>query len=167
MTESLPDTQPTKHHRLDPTERHMVELLQEDGRLSVAQLARALKVTEVTARRKLRRLLSDGVIRVVATVDPFDVGYETPVIIGLKVRRGMLDAVAAALSRYAQVRYVGASTGRVDLIIEVVTRTNQDLADFLMNELQELDGITDTETNLIVRIYKQTWHWGIRDEAGT
>lgn len=163
MTGSDTDILTPQGHRLDATEREMVELLQEDGRLSVAELARALRVTEVTARRKLKRLLADGIIRVVATVDPFDVGYETPVIIGLKVQRGMLDSVASALSRFPQVRYVGASTGRVDLIIEVVTRTNQDLAEFLMNELQAIDGITDSETNLIVRIYKQTWHWNIRE----
>lgn len=167
MPESVSDTSAPEQHRLDATERRMVELLQEDGRLTVAELARALQVTEVTARRKLRRLTSDGIIRIVATVDPFDVGYETPVIIGLKVRRGMLDTVAEALSRFPQVRYVGASTGRVDLIIEVVTRTNQDLADFLMGELAQVDGITDSETNLIVRIYKQSWHWGIRDDAGS
>ena len=165
MTQTLPDISSPQRPPLDSTERRMVELLQEDGRLSVAELARELSVTEVTARRKLKRLLADGVIRVVATVDPFDVGYETPVIIGLKVERGKLDAVASAVSRYPQVRYVGASTGRVDLIVEIVTRTNQDLADFLMNELQTIDGITDSETNLIVRIYKQTWHWGIRDET--
>ena len=142
----------------------MVELLQEDGRLSVASLARSLGVTEVTARRKLTRLLRDGIIQVVATVDPFDVGYETPVIIGLKVQRSKLDRVARRLSELPQVRYVGASTGRVDLIIEVVVRTNQDLADFLVDELGSMDGILDSETNLIVRIYKQAWSWAIRDE---
>jgi len=142
----------------------MVELLQEDGRLSVASLARSLGVTEVTARRKLTRLLRDGIIQVVATVDPFDVGYETPVIIGLKVQRAKLDKVARRLSEIPQVRYVGASTGRVDLIIEVVVRTNQDLADFLMNELGSMDGVLDSETNLIVRIYKQSWSWAIRDD---
>jgi Lrp/AsnC family transcriptional regulator for asnA, asnC and gidA len=151
-------------HLLDTTERRMVELLQQDGRLTVTQLARSLGVTDVTARRKLKRLLGDGIIRVVATVDPFDVGYETPVIIGLKVQRGELDTVAEQLSALPQVRYVGASTGRVDLIIEVVIRTNQDLADFLMNELAQIEGITDSETNLIVRIYKQSWDWAIRDD---
>jgi Lrp/AsnC family transcriptional regulator for asnA, asnC and gidA len=151
-------------HRLDPTERRMVELLQQDGRLTVRQLSRSLGVTEVTARRKLKRLLGDGIIRVVATVDPFDVGYETPVIIGLKVHRAMLDEVAERLTALPQVRYVGASTGRVDLIIEVVTRTNQDLADFLLNELAQIEGIIDSETNLIVRIYKQSWDWAIRDD---
>jgi Lrp/AsnC family transcriptional regulator for asnA, asnC and gidA len=142
----------------------MVELLQVDGRLTVTSLARALGVTEQTARRKLRRLLGDGIIKVVATVDPFDVGYETPVIIGLKVKRAKLDTVARRLSDLPQVRYVGASTGRVDLIIEVVVRTNQDLADFLMDELGTMDGVVDSETNLIVRIYKQSWSWAIRDD---
>jgi Lrp/AsnC family transcriptional regulator for asnA, asnC and gidA len=149
-------------HRLDATERGMVELLQQDGRMTVTDLARTLGVTEVTARRKLKRLLGDGVMRVVATVDPFDVGYETPVIIGLKVAMGYLDKVAERLSGLPQVRYVGASTGRVDLIIEVVVRTNLELADFLMNEIAGIEGILDSETNLIVRIYKQSWHWAVR-----
>jgi len=157
------DGQPQKH-RLDATERRMVEMLQQDGRLSVSELARSLSVSEVTARRKLKGLLGAGIIRVVATVDPFDVGYETPVIIGLKVVRSQLDEIAERLSQLPQVRYVGASTGRVDLIIEVVTRTNQDLAAFLLDELAKIDGITDSETNLIVRIYKQSWDWGIRED---
>jgi Lrp/AsnC family transcriptional regulator, regulator for asnA, asnC and gidA len=151
-------------HRLDGTERRMVEMLQQNGRLSVSELARNLRVSEVTARRKLKGLLGSGVIRVVATVDPFDVGYETPVIIGLKVVRSQLDEIAERLTRLPQVRYVGASTGRVDLIVEVVTRTNQDLAAFLLDELARIDGITDSETNLIVRIYKQSWDWGIRQD---
>jgi len=142
----------------------MVELLQLDGRLSIASLARDLGVTEVTARRKLKRLLDDGIIQVVATVDPFDVGYESPVIVGLKVEKPKLDHIARLLSELPQVRYVGASTGRVDLIIEVVVRTNQYLADFLLGELGALDGVIDTETNLIVRIYKQAWSWAIRDD---
>jgi Lrp/AsnC family transcriptional regulator for asnA, asnC and gidA len=151
-------------HRLDATERGMVELLQQDGRMTVTQLAKELHVTEVTARRKLKRLINDGVMRVVATVDPFDVGYETPVIIGLKVAMGYLDRVAERLSELPQVRYVGASTGRVDLIIEVVVRTNLELAEFLMNQISGIEGVLDSETNLIVHIYKQSWHWAVRPE---
>jgi Lrp/AsnC family transcriptional regulator for asnA, asnC and gidA len=165
MTAQAADPAQVRHH-LDPIEREMVELLQEDGRMTITALAKALHVTEVTARRKLRRLMRDEIIRVVATVDPFDVGYESPVIIGLKVQRTMLDEVARKVSELPQVRYVGASTGRVDLIVEVVVRTNQDLAEFLMNDLGRIEGIVDSETNLIVRIYKQTWHWGIREEEG-
>jgi Lrp/AsnC family transcriptional regulator for asnA, asnC and gidA len=159
VTEQRRATRP----ELDPVERRMVELLQRDGRLTVAELARSLGVTEVTARRKLKRLLGDEIIRVVATVDPFDIGYETPVIIGLKVTRSLIGRVAEQLSALPQVRYVGAATGRVDLIVEVVTRTNQDLARFLLDRLAAIEGIIDSETNLIVRIYKQSWDWAIRE----
>jgi DNA-binding Lrp family transcriptional regulator len=55
-------------------------------------------------------------------------------------------------------------TGRVDLVVEVVVRTNRDLSDFLMNELGSIDGVLDSETNLIVRIYKQSWSWALRDD---
>jgi Lrp/AsnC family transcriptional regulator, regulator for asnA, asnC and gidA len=161
----MTDNSGSQRRMLDASERRMIELLQRDGRLPIASLARQLGMSEVTARRKLQRLIASGVMRVVATVDPFDVGYETPVIIGLKVERNRVDEVAERLSRLDQVRYVGASTGRVDLIIEVVTRTNQDLASFLMNELAAIDGITDSETNLIIRIYKQSWDWAIRAEG--
>ena len=155
---------PAIRHRLDATERGMVELLQQDGRMTVTQLAKELGVTEVTARRKLKRLLGDGVMRVVATVDPFDVGYETPVIVGLKVAMGYLDRVAERLSELPQVRYVGASTGRVDLIIEVVVRTNLELADFLMNQISGIEGILDSETNLIVRISHQYCHSAVNPD---
>jgi hypothetical protein len=52
----------------------------------------------------------------------------------------------------------------VDLIIEVVVRTNLELADFLMNQISGIEGILDSETNLIVRIYKQSWHWAVNPD---
>jgi hypothetical protein len=33
-----------------------------------------------------------------------------------------------------------------------------------MDELGTMDGVVDSETNLIVRIYKQSWSWAIRDD---
>src|SRR5215469_10594619 len=70
---------------LDAGDRMMIALLQKDGRMTTQALARAVGVSEVTARRKLRRLLNDGVVQIVAAVDPFQIGYESPVIIGLKI----------------------------------------------------------------------------------
>ena len=66
---------------LDRVERMMIALLQKDGRLGVQALARKLGVSDVTARRKLRRLLADEIVQIVAAVDPFQVGFESPVII--------------------------------------------------------------------------------------
>ena len=140
----------------------MIALLQKDGRAGTQALARSLSVSEVTARRKLRRLLNDGIVQIVAAVDPFQVGFESPVIIGLKIDRARIDAIAEELCTHPSIRYVAAATGQVDLIIEVVAASNHELAEFLLGYLAKIEGVRDTETSLVLRIYKQTWYWGVR-----
>lgn len=147
---------------IDPTEQRMIEILQVEGRKTTRQLAKEIGVSELTARRKLRRLTEDDIIRIVATVDPFDVGYETPAIIGLRVEPSQLEEVAEAISQLPNVVYVAATTGSIDLLVEVMARTNQDLADFLLQHLSGIPGVRSSETNLIIRIFKQSWAWGIR-----
>lgn len=148
--------------QLDRVERLMIALLQKNGRAGTQALARSLAISDVTARRKLRRLLNDGIVQIVAAVDPFQVGFESPVIIGLKIDRSRIDAIANKLCEHPSIRYVAAATGNVDLIIEVVAASNHELAEFLLGYLAKIEGVLDTETSLVLRIYKQTWNWGVR-----
>jgi len=150
---------------IDPTEQRMIEILQLEGRKTVRQLAKEIGVSELTARRKLRRLTEENIIRIVATVDPFDVGYETPAVIGLRVDATRLEEVAEAIAKLPNVVYVAATTGSIDLLVEVMARTNRDLADFLLQHLSGIPGVRSSETNLIIRIFKQSWAWGIRADA--
>lgn len=147
---------------LDTIDRKLIALLQEDGRMSTQALARRAGCSEITARRRLRRLLSDGIVQIVGAVDPFQIGYESPVIINLKVDRGRVDEIAEKLGEHPSIRYIGAATGSADLIIEIVARSNHDLADFLLDYLAKIEGITETQSSLIVRIYKQSWDWGVK-----
>ena len=147
---------------LDAVDRKMIALLQKDGRIATQALARAVGVSEVTARRKLRRLIGDNIVQIVAAVDPFQIGYESPVIIGLKVDRARVDEIAQKLCEHPSIRYVGAATGNSDLIVEVVAASNHELAEFLLGYLSTIPGIQDTETSLVLRIYKQSWDWGVR-----
>lgn len=152
---------------LDRIERMMIALLQKDGRLGVQALARKLGVSDVTARRKLRRLLGEQIVQIVAAVDPFQVGFESPVIIGLKIDRARIDEIAMKLCEHPSIRYVAAATGRnADLLIEVVAASNHELAEFVLVYLATVQGILETDTSLILRIYKQTWNWGVRGVEG-
>jgi Lrp/AsnC family transcriptional regulator, regulator for asnA, asnC and gidA len=148
--------------QLDRVERLMIAELQKNGRVGTQALARALAISEVTARRKLRRLLNDEIVQIVAAVDPFQVGFESPVIIGLKIDRARIDAIAEELCEHPSIRFVAAATGNVDLIIEVVAASNHELAEFLLGYLAKIEGVLDTQTSLVLRIYKQTWNWGVR-----
>jgi Lrp/AsnC family transcriptional regulator for asnA, asnC and gidA len=147
---------------LDRVEKLMISMLQKNGRVGTQALARALSVSDVTARRKLRRLLNDGIVQIVAAVDPFQIGFQSPVIIGLKIDRSRIDEIAMQLCEHPSIRFVAAATGKVDLIIEVVAASNHELAEFLLGYLAKIEGVLDTDTSLVLRIYKQTWHWGVR-----
>jgi Lrp/AsnC family transcriptional regulator for asnA, asnC and gidA len=150
------------HRELDAIELRLIALLQTDGRMSTQALAKGAGCSEVTARKKLRRLLDEQVIQIVGAVDPFRIGYESPVIIGLRVEKKRLDAIALELCDHPAIRYVGAATGQSDLIIEVVAASNHELADFVLNYLTKIDGVQETHSSLILRIYKQSWNWGVR-----
>lgn len=144
---------------LDAAERQILAELQRDGRITTQELATRIGVSEATARRKLRRLTDGGGVHVTGVVDPFEVGLESPAFVGVKVARDRLDAVARELAAHPAVRYVAAATGTFHLVVEVMAATNHDLARVLMDDFMAIDGIIDTETSLIIRIYKQTGGW--------
>ena len=150
-----------KGGRLDEGDRSIISALQSDGRTKMNALAEQAGISEVTARRKLRRLQDEGIVQIMAAVDPFSVGVQSPALVGLRVERDKLDSVAAQVAEHPAVRYVAASTGNFHLMIEVMAPTNQDLAKILLDEIGKIDGVIDTETALILRIYKQSWDWRI------
>jgi Lrp/AsnC family transcriptional regulator, regulator for asnA, asnC and gidA len=147
---------------LDAVERQIVAELQHDGRITVSALAKRVGVSEVTARRKLRRLQTEGIVQVVASVDPFLVGVESPAMVGLKVERSRMEDVARELCQHPAVRYVAATTGNFHLYVEVMATTNKDLATILLQDFINIEGVIDTETSLILKIYKQTVEWRLR-----
>jgi Lrp/AsnC family transcriptional regulator for asnA, asnC and gidA len=153
----------THREELDELDRNIVAELQRNGRITTQALAAVVGVSEVTARRRLRRLLADGVVQVAAGVDPFQVGVRSPALVGVKVDRAKLHEVAHELATHPSIRYVAASTGTFHLYAEVMAASNDELGRLLLDEIGTIDGVIDTETALVLRIYKQPWEWTIAD----
>ena len=83
---------------MDELDRRIIHILQEDGRASNARIARDVGVSEGTVRRRLKRLIQEGVIRVAAFPDPEALGYTTEALIGIQVDPDKVDAVAGHLT---------------------------------------------------------------------
>lgn len=139
---------------LDDDEKKIVRILQEDGRMSTADIARRLQVSEPTARKKLNRLLADNVIKIRAVADPVALGYTTPVYIGLVVERPKLDEVAAALAKYDFIESVTISTGPHDITLKACFVSADEVYKFLFEELVKYEGIRDSDTMLIFQNIK-------------
>ncbi|HQX63105.1 MAG TPA: AsnC family transcriptional regulator, partial [Thermomicrobiales bacterium] len=79
---------------VDILDRAIIKRLQDDGRMSSAEIARQLGVAERTVRARIDRLVSDKVIRLVASIVPSTVGYAVTADVFLEVEAGRIQSVA-------------------------------------------------------------------------
>ena len=145
---------------LDDHERQIIALLQKNGRMSYVDIATAIGVTEGTVRRKVQRMISEGIIKIVAVANPHALGFKAPAIVGLKVNLDSLEDAVRALERLPGVRYIGLTTGNYDIIIEGIWADNEELSRFILQELPKVPGIREFQTSLLLRIARQIYEWG-------
>ena len=55
---------------MDETDRAIIAQLQYDGRMSFTDIAAEVGISEGTARRRVKQLMDDGVLQIVAIVEP-------------------------------------------------------------------------------------------------
>lgn len=144
---------------LDATDREIVRVLQKNGRTPNTEIARALDLTETTIRKRIARLIEEDLVNIVAVPTPRAVGMTTSAIIGVSVQLGDLDMVSRQLSSYSEVRYLGLSTGRYDIIIEAFFNDTEHLLSFVSDKLGALPEVTDVETSIILRVDKFSYEW--------
>ncbi len=146
---------------IDLIDRCLIALLQVDGRLSHAEIGRRLDIPEPTVRRRLKRLIDDDVMQVVAVPNPHKIGYGIHAIIGAKIQPGRVNDVVARLTALRNVRYVGVTAGTYDIVIEALFRSNEEFREFLTETLGKIDGLRETETSYVLDIAKRSYRIGL------
>ena len=146
---------------LDDKSKLLVELLQIDGRSSYAALAKEVGLSEAAVRQRVQRLIDQGVMQIVAVTDPLRVGFSRQAMLGIKAN-GDLRKAAEAIARFIEVDYVVVCAGRYDLLAEVVCENDSHLLQLLNDKLRLVEGVSDIETFVYLRLEKQTYAWGTR-----
>jgi Lrp/AsnC family transcriptional regulator for asnA, asnC and gidA len=146
---------------LDDIDREIIRLLQADGRAPNTAMARALGVTETTVRKRVARLLDERLIEIQAVPMGAVAGMTTSAIFGLSVDLTHLEAVSRAVGAHPEVRYVGVSAGRYDVIVEAFFADKEHLMRFVSDVLGGLEAIRSVETSVILKVEKFTYDWEI------
>ena len=144
---------------LDDVDRHIMKLLRHDGRLSYAHIARTVKLSEPTVRKRIDRLVHAGAIINAARINPAPIGFPIDAMIGIKVVRGRVKDVGRALARMENVAYVAYVAGSFDIMIEAFLPHTEGLFKFLNEDLDSIDGIASTETWNVLRTEKFFYNW--------
>ncbi|UED83939.1 Lrp/AsnC family transcriptional regulator [Streptomyces profundus] len=148
---------------LDDIDRQIIAQLQGDGRRPFTQIANDLGVSEGLVRYRVQRLTREKVMQVVGIADPLKIGFDLMVMVGIRVTPGMVREVADRVGKFPEASYVASIGGDLDLLLEVVCRDTAHFADLLNNRLHHIEGITSTQTFLILEIHKMAYGWGVPD----
>ncbi len=142
---------------MDELDRKIIALLQIDGRASNAKIAREVGVSEGTVRRRLRRLVQEDVIKVIAVPNLEKLGYGTTALIGLQTGPGRSDAVGDAIAQMEESHYVAVTTGAYDVFVWAGLESAESLGDFLRTKIGHIEGVQRTETFVNLSIKKRTY----------
>lgn len=146
---------------LDATAKRIIELLQGDGRLSYSAIAKDVGLSEAAVRHRVQRLIESGVMQIVAVTDALQMGFARQAMLGIKVN-GRVQEVAAHLAEIDQLDYIVITTGRFDILAEVVAESDDELLDIISRRVSDIEGVINTETFVYLRLQKQTYAWGVR-----
>lgn len=142
---------------MDELDRQIIGLLQIDGRASNAKIAREVGVSEGTVRRRLRRLIQDNVVKVIAVPNLEKMGYTTTAMIGLQTAPGRADQVAEAIALLQEAHYVAITTGAYDIFVWAGLESAEGLGNFLRSKIGAIEGVYRTETFVNLSIKKRTY----------
>jgi Lrp/AsnC family transcriptional regulator for asnA, asnC and gidA len=146
---------------LDEMDKRIVRLLQKNARTPNTEIARALGVTETTIRNRVARLLDDGLIDVVAVVNPDATDATMSAFLEVSLHPSDLNAIVEVVRARNEVRYLGLTLGRTQLIIEAFFRDHEHLLHFQTEVIGMLPGVLTVETAIVVRVAKFSYEWEI------
>ncbi len=145
---------------LDHTDRAIIALLNGDGRMSSAEIARRLRdVPSRTVSYRIDSLIERGIISVKAIVNPPALGYNVLADVFLEVEPGRVRAVADIVAGFPQVSYVACATGESDVSVSVRVHNNEELFDFVTDQLSGIPGVRRTQTYLLPIMIKDIDSW--------
>ncbi|MCP4625956.1 MAG: Lrp/AsnC family transcriptional regulator [bacterium] len=145
---------------LDKIDCGMINLLQKDGRMPIVTLATKLKISETTARSRLKRLLDSRIIDIVAVSNPIELGFEIIGSLKLSIDLRKKDQIIKGLKKIDSLNYIALTTGGTDIDVEFVARSLVEFKTLIFEKICHIDGVNSADTSLIVEIVKDTWDHG-------
>ncbi|MBX7249058.1 MAG: Lrp/AsnC family transcriptional regulator [Caulobacteraceae bacterium] len=145
---------------LDAIDARILELIQADASLSVADIAEQVGLSPSPCWRRIRRMEDAGVIRKRVTLlngQKLGLDFEVWAVVKLTLpTRENLDAFDQAVAGWPEIVQCASITGREDYVLRIVTRDIHAFDAFLRDKLLALGLVSDIESHIVVRGVKDT-----------
>jgi Lrp/AsnC family transcriptional regulator for asnA, asnC and gidA len=137
--------------KIDDTDRNIIKILRENGRIPNNEIASRLEVSEGTVRNRIKKLTENDLLKVKGLTNP-DKGTENQLIfilVKLEMTKNWKD-IARDVAKLPNVKSVSMTTGRFDLIIELFIEPHN-LINFLTEDLAGVGSISSTESLVTIK----------------
>jgi len=145
---------------LDDTDRAILQLLQTDGRISNADVARRVGLSAPATHARVKRLEDAGVIRQYATVlDRETLGFDMVCYINVSLQLHQFEAIERfkeLVRDMPEVLECHHITGEFDYLLKAVFRNRNELQQFIVNRLTPIPGMARINTSLVLVEIKAT-----------
>jgi DNA-binding Lrp family transcriptional regulator len=138
---------------MDALDTKLVGLLRENARLSVAALAKQLKVSRGTVQNRIDRLIEQRVLLGFTVRTTAEAASHRIRAITTIRAEGDSDLVLKTLRGYPEVRALHTTNGRWDIVAELATDTLAEFDDVL-RRIGKIKGVTNSETSLLLSTHK-------------
>ncbi|MGH6986467.1 MAG: Lrp/AsnC family transcriptional regulator [Caulobacteraceae bacterium] len=143
---------------LDATDSKILDLIQHDAALSVAEIAEKVGLSSSPCWRRIKRLEDEGIIqRRVALLDKEKLGLSFEVYCTVKLSLPTsenLDAFERSVTRWPQVVACATVTGAADYELRIVTRDMHAFDAFLREKILSLGLVSNIESRIVIRSVK-------------
>ena len=148
------------HHDLDPIDTHILELIQEDASLSVAEIADRVGLSSSPCWRRIKRMEEHGVIERRVTLlnrDIVGLGFEVYASVKLVLpNRENLDAFEREVENMPEVVECATVTGTVDYVLRIITSDMHAYDDFIRDRILGIGLVQDVQSRIVIRRVKAT-----------
>lgn len=149
-------------YKIDSTDRKIVNLLMEDGRMQAAEIARRIgNVSERMVRYRMNHLIEKNVIKVSAIVNPKALGMGVVADVLLEVEADSILEVAHKMAAFENVSYVACSIGETDVSVQVLGRDTTEVYRFVTEVIGKVPGVRKTTTSIVPLVIKDVFQWRI------
>ena len=137
----------------------LLQAIENDARISIADLADILNHSEMEVQAELEHLQAERVICGYHTVINWDKTSKEKVIALIEVnaipeRECGYDKVAEAIVGFPEVSSLYLMSGSFEFTVIIKGRTMREVADFVAQKLAPIDGVRGTITHFVMKQYK-------------
>ena len=154
----LSDTARGEMMSLDDIDQQIIDMLQDDGRRSFSEIADIVKRTEVTIRRRVRRLINEGIIkRFTVVIDPLKIGRRIQAVLRVKAMMKEASEIAERVKNFDEINEAYFLDGACGLMLKVTVNDLAELRQFLETRLGKVTGVGEVETCIVLETIKSAF----------